>query len=225
MHSPKEHEIRVRKTARYATLGNAETSVRDVWFVCHGYRQLARRFLRYFGVLDDGRRLIVAPEGLSRFYLGAGNGERPEDTVGASWMTREDRENEIADYVAFLDAVYDELFCRIDRAEAKVTVLGFSQGGAAACRWIDRGRVRADRLVLWAGDVPEDVRLEPGSPIRRPKLTLVAGNQDSIATPARVAALEARLRRRHLVFDLVHFDGGHQLNQHVLGKLARDDGN
>ena len=42
--------------------------------------------------LDDGSRLIVAPEALSRFYLGEVS-QRPasERRVGASWMTREDR--------------------------------------------------------------------------------------------------------------------------------------
>lgn len=56
-----EHRIAVARTARYFTLGRAE---REVWFVLHGYGQLADRFLRHFDPIDDGTRLIVAPEGL-----------------------------------------------------------------------------------------------------------------------------------------------------------------
>src|ERR1051325_10016453 len=54
-----------------------------------------------------GRRRLVAPEGLSRFYLSERATER---RVGASWMTREDRLAEIADYLGYLDAVYDDVF-------------------------------------------------------------------------------------------------------------------
>ncbi len=47
-------------------------------------------------------------------------------------MTKEDRENEIADYVDFLDAVFGEVVT----PGARVTVLGFSQGVATAARWL-----------------------------------------------------------------------------------------
>src|SRR5437867_9781706 len=65
----KEHHIGVSRTARYFTLGDSSREVGEVWFVCHGYGQLAARFLEKLRVLDDGRRYLVAPEGLSRFYL------------------------------------------------------------------------------------------------------------------------------------------------------------
>ena len=45
------------------------TGVREVWFVLHGFGQLSPYFIRHFGVLADGTRLIVAPEALNRFYL------------------------------------------------------------------------------------------------------------------------------------------------------------
>ncbi len=64
-----EHHIGVTRSARYFTLGDSSRGVGEVWFACHGYGQLARRFLEKLRVLDDGRRYLVAPEGLSRFYL------------------------------------------------------------------------------------------------------------------------------------------------------------
>ena len=88
-----EHHLAVSRAARYHTLGEGSAATQQVWFACHGYAQLAARFLEKLRVLDDARRYLVAPEGLSRFYLT----ERPaERRVGASWMTREDRLNEIA---------------------------------------------------------------------------------------------------------------------------------
>src|SRR5947199_8438332 len=98
-----EHHLSVSRTARYFTLGAASAAVAEVWFACHGYGQLAARFLEKLRVRDDGTRYVVAPEGLSRFYFSETPTER---RVGASWMTREDRLVEIADYVQYLGAVY-----------------------------------------------------------------------------------------------------------------------
>src|SRR5712692_3984827 len=118
-----EHRLAIARTARYYTLGALGPATRQVWFVCHGYGQLAGRFLRHFAPLDDGSRVIVAPEGLSRFYLTERAAER---RVGASWMTREDRLAEIDDYVHYLDAVQTAVAASGHPAPAAVHALGFS---------------------------------------------------------------------------------------------------
>src|SRR2546425_5855384 len=82
-----EHQFSTPRSARYFTLGSPQHAA-DVWLVCHGYGQLASRFLERFRPIAAERRCIVAPEGLSRFYLTESPAER---RVGASWMTREDR--------------------------------------------------------------------------------------------------------------------------------------
>src|SRR5712691_5295634 len=113
----REHQIAVTRTARYYTLGKPGPRTQAVWFVLHGYGQLAERFLHHFEPLDDGSRLIVAPEGLSRFYLGdPAERPSPERKVGASWMTREDRLAEIGDYVRYCDAVYAHVLQGLDRS-------------------------------------------------------------------------------------------------------------
>src|SRR4029077_14123970 len=167
-----EHHISVMRTARYFTLGD-RSGVAEVWFACHGYGQLAARFLEKLRVLDDGRRLLVAPEGLSRFYLTESPTER---RVGASWMTREDRLYEIDDYVRYLDGLYAHLAPRT----ARVTALGFSQGTATVCRWTALGSSRVDRLIVWGGEVPPDLDLKR---LRVPSLTLVYGTRDEFFTP------------------------------------------
>src|SRR4051812_21085005 len=111
-----EHHIHVRRTARYYTLGEPGNQTRDVWFVCHGYGQLAADFIKEFEIIADPTRVIVAPEGLSRHYaVNEAGFHSSESKVVASWMTREDREAEIDDYVAYLDAVYAEIISRADR--------------------------------------------------------------------------------------------------------------
>ena len=170
----RERHIRVARTARYYTLGPAGTSLREVWLVCHGYRQLARRFLTRFADLDDGTRLIVAPEGLSRFYLhDPASGHGKEVPIGATWMTREDRENEITDYVGFLDGVLDEVLDEVpdevpdelsteSGGTARLTVLGFSQGAHTVCRWVAAGEAAIERIILWGAYLPDDLDLNRG---------------------------------------------------------------
>jgi len=192
------------RSARYFTLGRAD---REVWFVLHGYGQLAARFLAHFGALDDGTRLVVAPEGLSRFYLTESPAER---RVGASWMTKEDRLVEIDDYVRYLDAVYEDV-----SRNTRVTLLGFSQGSATACRWLTMGKARFDHLIVWGGEVPTDVTLP-----RTVRLSLVYGSRDEYFTPKIVAATEARLTKEGIPHSLVPFDGGHEIDPAVLKKVA-----
>lgn len=204
-----EHHLPVARTARYFTLGSADAP-RDVWFVCHGYGQLAARFLERFRPIERADRLIVAPEGLSRFYLTDSPAER---RVGASWMTREDRISEIADYIGYLDALYQAVV----PATAPVTVLGFSQGSATACRWVEMTSRRFDRLIVWGGEIPPDV-----DPVRLAgtRLTLVYGDRDEYFTPKIVTATQERLRNGPVDYELVPFAGGHEIDEGTLKRLG-----
>ncbi|MEO7647026.1 MAG: phospholipase, partial [Gemmatimonadaceae bacterium] len=151
----RSHEITVPRTARYAVLGAGVSTAEEVWLVCHGYGQLAARFIRRFGAIDNGRRLIVAPEALSRFYMSGGT--RPhsdEEKVGASWMTREGRDAEIADQVTYLDLVRERVFDGLAGRGVRFVGFGFSQGTATVCRWAARTATPPDHLVLWGGGVP-----------------------------------------------------------------------
>lgn len=206
-----EHALTTSRSARYFTLGLPERAT-ECWFVCHGYGQLAARFLERFRPLEASGRCIVAPEGLSRFYLTEDPAER---RVGASWMTREDRLHEIDDYVRYLDAVYAAVGG--GPRTAKVTALGFSQGTATVCRWTAFGSSRIDRLIVWGGEVPPDLDLQR---LRVPSLTLVYGNHDEFFTPKVVAANEARLREHAIPYEVTAFDGGHEIDAATLRRLA-----
>ena len=211
-----EHHVGVQRTARYYTLDPAEKP-QEVWFVLHGYGQLVQYFIRHFEAIQNGRRLVVAPEALSRYYL-AGH-----TRVGASWMTREDRLTDIDDYLAYLDALHDQIFERVDRGSVAVHVLGFSQGGATATRWATLGQVDADRLILWASDVPPDLDLTThAEALRRCKLTFVVGTDDEFLTPARLAEQEALLTGHSIPYRVRMFMGPHRMDAERL-KLLTDE--
>ncbi len=191
-----------------------------MWFACHGYGQLAARFLEKLRVLDDGRRYLVAPEGLSRFYLSESATER---RVGATWMTREDRLAEIDDYVGYLDAVYADVFASIDRPNVTVHALGFSQGTSTVSRWAALGKAQIDRLTLWGGEVPPDLDLSVDtvvSRLRGVQLALVHGRSDEYITPKVVSGIVERLRQHTIPYEEIPFDGGHELNEAVLRRLV-----
>ncbi len=210
-----ENHIKVAKTARYFQLGEVGNAIKQVWFVCHGYGQLAGYFLKHFESLANGERLIVAPEGLSRFYLNGFNGR-----IGASWMTREDRLNDIKDYVIFLDAVYQQIFEQVDRSSVKVSVLGFSQGTAAASRWVALGGVETDRLILWAGLLPPELIDENKLEMLKTKLIFVAGDNDEYASKEKILEQETHLKENSVSYKLIKFAGGHELDSGVLREIA-----
>jgi predicted esterase len=217
-----EAHIAVTRTARYYTLGGDALSPRELWFACHGYGQLAQYFARHFESLEDGRTTIVVPEALSRFYFGDARRQHGSDAmVGATWMTREDRESEIADHVQYLDTLFAHIRSQKGRARSRVTVLGFSQGVATVCRWLARGSARADRVVLWGGKMPPDIFPIPAdSPLRAASLTLVVGSGDEFVTPLIASEQESRLRDEKLVFDVHRYDGGHTVDEGVLRALV-----
>jgi predicted esterase len=211
-----EHHLTVPCAARFFTLGHPSPSVKQVWFLCHGYGQLAASFLEEFRVLDDGHRYLVAPEGLSRYYT-----NHASKTVGASWMTREDRLSEIADYVRYLDRLYDYVFSSIRRYDVAVYVLGFSQGAATAARWISLGRAVTERLILWGELLPPDVDLEAAwGKLEDARLTLVVGSEDRYLDRAALLTMEERLFDHEIPYETVAYDGGHWIDRDILHSLA-----
>lgn len=218
----RERHITVPRTARYYTLGEPGPGIAEVWFALHGYGQLASRFMSDLAPLDNGSRLIVAPEALSRFYLGGVGGRlAAERTVGAAWMTREDRLVEIDDQVRYLGAVHAEVLASLGDTRPRVCVLGFSQGTAAAVRWLAMGTARADRLILWGGELPPDLDLSARRErFARLDLTLVAGTRDEYITAKILDREKQRLAAEEIPYRVVPFEGGHEIDPAVLRQVA-----
>jgi len=210
------HQLSVPRTARYHTLGEPDGDWRELWFVLHGYGQLAARFLSEFEPVSAPRRLIVAPEGLSRFYLGGTAGR-----VGASWMTREGRAEEIGDYVGYLDALYARFVA--GRADVRLGLLGFSQGTATAMRWAALGGPIAHRVILWGGGVPPDLAQEAvRGALAGARVDLVVGDTDKYFTEAKLDEEHARLRSLTDASRLLRYAGGHRLDAELLARCFEE---
>jgi predicted esterase len=184
--------------------------------VVHGYGQLAAEFLLPFAAVADETRAVVAPEALNKFYKEAnGTATGGRRTVGATWMTREDRDAEIADYVSYLDAVAEH-FAR----GRPLTVLGFSQGVSTLMRWIARGAHPVARVIIWAGEIPADVDLA-ASRDRFPAdgVDVVIGSVDEYATWINLDDVKRRLDDAQIPVQVRIFDGGHRLDRVTLLSL------
>lgn len=223
MGTPHEHHVTVPRTARYYTLGAARAETQAVWFVAHGYGQLAGEFIARFAPVDDGAHLIVAPEALNRYYHDTRPGASQTSLVGATWMTKEDRSSEIADQITYLDTLYATIFRDVARDSVKVTALGFSQGVATVARWLSHTRVAIDRAIFWAGVLPDDSLFATDTALRRAEVLVVLGSRDEFATPERVARQLALFRDADKSFTQMEFEGGHRLDDDTLRTLAVND--
>jgi predicted esterase len=223
--APGVRHIRVPRTARYAVLGDIGPKITDVWIVCHGYAQLATKFIERFRGIAAPHRLIVAPEALSRFYSDRGSGfHGPSAQVGASWMTSEDRENEISDYIRYLDAVYDEIFAVVPRRSVTLRALGFSQGTSTVARWLASGHAVADQVIIWAGSIPPELSREGAGKLvagGRP-LLLVAGDADQFITTKVLEAQVAALEALGVIAEVRRFSGGHDIELETLVRTAEE---
>ncbi|MEZ4414370.1 MAG: hypothetical protein R3E10_01315 [Gemmatimonadota bacterium] len=209
--------MEVVRTARYWVWGPADAA--HTWVVLHGYRQLAGRFIRRFRELTEQGARVVAPEALSRFYLDDDGGPHgPDAKVGATWMTREDRDVEIADYLRYLDALARTL--DLEGQTGALTLLGFSQGAHTAARWFTLGETRFDRLVLWGAGLPHDLDLSAHAERwRDARVLLVHGHADRAHSEgSRTRDLERLAAVGVSPHTLAH-GGGHAIDGELLRTL------
>ncbi|GGD69612.1 esterase [Emticicia aquatilis] len=211
-----EHQIKVERTARYYTLGELNENTKTIWFVVHGYGQLSQYFIKKFASIVDNQTFIVAPEAPSRFYLG-------EDfkRVGASWMTRELRQSEIDDNNDYLNALYDSLLKDHDLNNISINILGFSQGCATVCRWLDTGQIKCNRLLLWAGFFSNGIRevIEPEK-LKDVETYYIYGDKDEflVAYPEITEKFMATMIQDFNP-KVIRFDGKHTVDEPTLKSI------
>ena len=210
-----KNEILVTKKASYYSSQKPSKSINQVWIICHGYGQLAEYFLEWFKPVFSEKTLIVAPEGLHRFYIKGFSGR-----VGASWMTKQDRLNDIEDYVNYLDEVYLEIKNMVSPS-CFIHVLGFSQGVSTAIRWICKSKLQLNSLSLLAGKIPEDIDYNLYSKkINTLNPKIIFGNNDEFYSTKSINDELNFIKSSGLNFKYIEFDGGHKLKKNIITKLG-----
>jgi len=202
------NHIKVSRTARYFTLGELGDKTKSIWIVIHGYGELANGFIIQFEPLANAGHFVVAPEALNRFYW-KGFGGKPV----ASWMTSEDRLNEIADYVNYLSELYGTL-----PQHLPLNVLGFSQGVATASRWIAMKNVKCQKLVFCSGEIGRELigEQEAIDHFNQQNILFTSGNNDAFYSIEQVERLMQAYKQTGLQFDFKLFEGVHEVNVDLL---------
>lgn len=210
----KAFHLPVTRTANVYQLGEFSAETETLWIVCHGYGERADYFLRHFQVLDTSKNVILAPEALSRFYREGFSGH-----VGASWMTKYQREDEIQDYIGYLNQLVETLKPQFPE-NLKLNLLGFSQGGATVSRWLPAANVIFNRLILWSAAFPEDMNFEvSAAALAETNIVMVAGSEDEMIPKEMPARQYELLRSYGLTPQLVSFTGGHKMDPEILRQL------
>ena len=173
---------------------------KQVLIALHGYGQLAQYFCRKFKDLEETWGLVF-PEGPHRFYLEGSSGR-----VGASWMTKEWREQDIFENTNYLLQLIAEI--KSKHAAISITLLGFSQGGATAARLYQAEPTLFEKLILWASVFPPDIDVANFS--NAAQLHFAIGNQDPYF--AKDGTFQMINEYAGLGFQTHNFDGEHDIN-------------
>jgi len=206
--------INTQKTGRIAVHGEIEKS-KVLLIALHGYGQLVPYFIRKFQQVDSNDILVIAPEGLHRFYLNGTSGR-----VGASWMTKEARLDDIEDNINYLNQVYQQFVGQ--KKFKKIIVLGFSQGAATAARWIEKTEFRIDAFIQWAGVFPPDVEINASnSKWQNLRHFYVVGNQDPYfaENPNDEYKQSEWLQKHNLHPESITFEGKHDIDADTLNQI------
>lgn len=208
--------LKVSRTGRYFTLNSVQEQTKNIWIIFHGYGQLAEYFIKHFENLDSEENFVIAPEGLSRFYIDGTSGR-----VGASWMTKEDRNDEVFDQTNYLNSVIENCGVNPETDAPRIIVLGFSQGATTAVRWFTNCGFRPAQLILWAGSFPHDVNTSSHPAIFGNLPThFVYGNEDPFLQNINVQSKVAEFEQMGLNLKLWTFDGKHNMDKPTLDKIV-----
>ena len=211
----KVKSIQVSKTARYVLSDEPSKEVRNLWIVCHGYGQTATGFMNSFKSIFSKDTLVVAPEGLSKFYWEGFNGK-----VVSSWMTKENRENEIKDYVNFIEDVLNEIIPKLN-AKIACNAFGFSQGTSTISRWANRTKIKLSSIHLYSGQFPDDL-LKNWNRKVLPKLQFYIGDKDPLIKESELEKTKLKLNIHEIGYDLFIVSGRHNIEPNLLESILKN---
>lgn len=170
----------------------------------HGYTENADiQMERLAGIPGADRWTLVSVQGLHRFYRGR------SEVVVAGWMTRQDRDDMIADNIAYADRAIEATV----PAGVTIVTAGFSQGVAMAFRAAVRGARRAAAVIAVGGDVPPELLADPSASF--PAVLLTRGEHDDWYTTPKLEHDVHALRSRGVAVESLVYPAGHEWTPEV----------
>lgn len=204
-----KHSIKVEKTAHYY-LQNPTQKIESILLVIHGYAQLAKDFIKEFEQLKDSSILVVAPEGLSKFY----NKDRKPV---ANWMTSHERQDEIEDYINYLNVLTSQL--QMENGNVTFSVLGFSQGVSTLLRWVTQTKLKIQAIHLCAGTIPPELTIKDFSNLKGTGFLYYFGSEDMLLKPEKAKEQIQILTKMDLAMEEIFFKGRHEIPEELIRRL------
>ena len=210
-----KHSISFEFSSSYITYNQLTDKTENIWIVFHGYGQLSKYFIRRFDVLDGDKNYIIAPQGLSKFYV-----DEDYKNVGASWLTKEDRGSDLLNQQKYLIKLMDELKLKIDFSKIKINLFGFSQGVSALTRLLMNYNMKVNNIIIWAGWVPDEFFNINKDVLKDTNLFFVVGNKDKYYNNPIIKGYLKKIKNiLTKEIDYFVFNGGHIVDRKVLKKI------
>ena len=201
-------------SAPYFKIGSFSKRTKNLWIIFHGYGQLVEEFSTSFSDIDPEENVLIFPQGLSTFYL-----KGVDKKIGANWMTAQDRDLDITNYLNYLDQMYEhEAKPHLD--QLKLNILGFSQGGHTASRWINHSRVSYNKLILWGSGLAHEINKEHiETAFSKGKNFCVIGDNDRFISTEQLINATKRYSTIGFDHELIEYHGKHDIYPKVLKQL------
>lgn len=201
--------LQVRRTARYFVSRTIDERIKKVMVLLHGYAQNADGFLESCMALDNEETLLIAPEGLSKFYW-----KDFTTAPSSSWMTSLERENEIEDTMSYLEQVVQEVQSKLPMGGIEYSCMGFSQGAATASRFCANPWIRFENLILYGGAPAHDLNWDALP--QDLNFQLIYGDQDVFVSQSQVSKVEALIKSKHFLVHVHPYKGKHKIEEEGL---------
>lgn len=211
----KKHQVSYSHVNSFETLNEINLKTRNVWFVFHGMGYLSRYFLKYFKSLNPEENFIICPQAPSKYYL-----KDNFKHVGASWLTKEDTNQEINNILQYLDSVKESITIP---ENVNFILFGFSQGVSILMRWLTSREINCDKLILYAGGIPNEIKPQQVEffDFQKTSIQIIYGNSDKYLNEE---SLKLEGEKRELLFgenaEVINFEGGHEIKLALLQKIA-----
>ena len=204
------HSIPTMTHGRVLVRPARAAAARGVLVGFHGYGETAAiQMQRLKAIPGSASWTLVSVQALHRFY------DRRSGQVIAGWMTHEDREDAIADNLAYVAAALESV--PHDDAMPMMSRIVAGSGDGVPGRM--RGPRRATGIIAVGGDMPPELSQDPA--VVFPPILLVRGVSDEWYRAAKFAEDTASLTVRGADVTAVTAACGHEWNDEVNELAAR----
>lgn len=208
-------QVSYQTTNTYSTLNSITEDTQNIWIACHGIGFLSKYFISYFKDLDPKLNYIIAPQAPSKYYQ-----TKAYKYVGASWLTKENRELETENILNYLDALLELENLPTDK---HIILLGFSQGVSVVTRWMAQRKINCNHLVIHSGSIPTEFDSTNFDYLPNLKTSIIYGTEDEYLTEERI---QVQLKLANTIFpnlpEILKFEGKHMMHKASLEKISKN---